>query len=112
MPFTNIDLLKKHTRTDDFGDDDEYLFHLLQVAEETVLRKIGYTESEIREVYGDEMPINAIHAVLMLAGYWYGQREAVGNGNNCPVPYGVEMMIAGVYDTCCGYYGHKRYAKR
>ena len=43
MPRVSLELLKKHVYADDFTGDDDYLDHLLAVAEEQVDTLAGYS---------------------------------------------------------------------
>lgn len=104
MAIVTVKLLKQHTRTDDFTADDEYLTYLLTTAEQLTLQKIGYTEEQIRQAHGGHAPAAAAHAVMLLAGYWYSQREAVTLGTPTPIPYGYDMLVAAAYNSTEAYY--------
>ena len=77
----NLELLKKHVRADDFRDDDEYLQHLLEAAE------------ELQELGGGEWPKPLQQAVLLAAGHWYNQREAVSGVQMAEVPYTLTALV-------------------
>jgi hypothetical protein len=47
----SLGLFKKHVRADDFADDDTYLQHLIDAAQESVINATNRTESELTE-YG------------------------------------------------------------
>ena len=46
MATIDIELLKKHVRADDFSDDDTYLAHLLEAAEQYVCTATNRTSAE------------------------------------------------------------------
>lgn len=92
MALTDISLLKQHVRADDFSDDDQYLAHLLEAAEQYVCTA---TNRSARELAGenDEFPAMIQQAVLLIAGHWYNQREAVSGVQMTEVPYTVQALI-------------------
>lgn len=93
MAFTPLSLLKSHVRADDFDDDDRYLSALLEAAETAVLRRTRRSPSELLEMGCGFFPRELTHAVLLLAGEWYAQREAASAGERRPIPYGVDALV-------------------
>lgn len=93
MAVVDLALFKKHVRADDFDDDDPYLEHLLDTAVQTVITATRRSERELTEDNGGEFPRPLVHAVLMLAGHWYNQREAVGYTHMQEVPYSMQALI-------------------
>lgn len=94
MPLVDLELLKKHVRADDFSEDDEYLSHLLEAAEEYVVTATHRTEEELAALGGGEgLPVSLQHAVLLVAGHWYNQRESVSGMPMSEVPYTVQALI-------------------
>lgn len=92
MAIVDISLLKKHVRADDFSDDDEYLEHLLDAAEDYVLRATNASSLDDILVGGD-LPAPLRQAVLLLAGHWYNQREAVSGVQMTEAPYTIQALI-------------------
>lgn len=85
--------MKKHVRADDFADDDDYLQHLLDTAVEYVRDSTNRTDEELLELGGGEWPKPLRHAVLLTAGHWYNQREAVGGVQMSEVPHTLNALI-------------------
>ncbi len=94
MATVDIALLKLHVRADDFSDDDNYLSHLLEAAEQYVQTATNRTAEELLEMGGGKsLPTMLQHAVLMIAGHWYNQREAVSGVQMAEVPYTLQALI-------------------
>lgn len=94
MAMTKLELLKKHVRADDFSDDDDYLAHLLDAAEEYVCSATNRSVEELIEMYnGLELPISIQQAILLVAGHWYNQREAVSGVQMAEVPYTLQALV-------------------
>lgn len=94
MATTKLELLKKHVRADDFSDDDDYLLHLLSAAEEYVYTATNRTSAELLEMGGgDALPATLQQAVLLIAGHWYNQREAVSGVQMAEVPYTLQALV-------------------
>lgn len=87
MSLTALSLLKVHVRADDFSEDDAYLQHLLDAAEQHVADNTNRSLADLVELGGGELPMPLTHAVLLIAGHWYNQREAVGSASMAEVPY-------------------------
>ena len=93
MAHTPLKLLKSHVRADDFEDDDAYLASILEVAESAVIRRTNRPEEDLLVMGGGQFPKELTHAVLLLAGEWYAQREAASSGERRPIPFGVDALI-------------------
>lgn len=94
MATVDLALLKRHVRADDFGDDDEYLSHLLDAAEEYVTSATNREAGELLALGGgDHLPVPLQQAVLLVAGHWYNQREAVSGAQMAEVPYTLQALI-------------------
>ncbi len=89
----DLELFKKHVRADDFDDDDEYLQHLLDTAEASVITATNRTENELETIGGGEMPKPVVHAVMLLAAHWYNQRESVSGVQMHQVPDSLSALI-------------------
>lgn len=92
MATVNLALLKKHVRADDFSDD-EYLTHLLTAAEQHVCRATNRSTEELLQMGDGIFPAELQQAVLLIAGHWYNQREAVSGVQMAEVPYTLQALI-------------------
>lgn len=93
MTTVDIALLKMHVRADDFSDDDAYLQHLLDAAEQYVCEATNRTGEELAKLGGGKLPVTLQQAVLLIAGHWYNQREAVSGVQMAEVPYTLQALI-------------------
>lgn len=93
MATVDLELLKKHVRADDFADDDEYLAHLLDAAEQYVCTATNREAAELLEMGGGKLSTMLQQAVLLIAGHWYNQREAVSGVQMAEVPYTLQALI-------------------
>ena len=93
MASVDISLLKQHVRADDFSEDDQYLQHLLEAAEQYVCDATNRTTDELLKLGGETLPVTLQQAVLMIAGHWYNQREAVSGVQMAEVPYTLQALI-------------------
>ncbi len=93
MAVVSLALFKKHVRADDFADDDEYLAHLLEVAEVAVITATNRTEQELTDDNTGEFPAPLKHAVMMLAAHWYNQRESVSSVQMHEVPDALQALV-------------------
>lgn len=94
MATVDIALLKKHVRADDFSDDDSYLAQLLAAAEQYVTTATNRSTEELLGMGdGTHLPPTLQQAVLLIAGHWYNQREAVGSAQMAEVPYTLQALI-------------------
>ena len=94
----DLELLKKHVRADEFSEDDDYLQHLLDAAVEYVRTSTNRTEKELLELGGGDeklLPTDEPlqQAVLLTAGHWYNQREAVSGVQMAEVPYTFQALV-------------------
>lgn len=93
MAVVSLALFKKHVRADDFDDDDEYLEHLLATAEVSVITATNQTEQELIDANAGEFPAPLKHAVMMLAGHWYNQRESVSTVQMHEAPDALQALV-------------------
>lgn len=93
MALVSLTLLKQHVRADDFSDDDTYLSHLLEAAEQHVVDSTCRSVSELLSMGGGSLPPTLQQAVLMIAAHWYNQREAVSSAQMAEVPYTVQALL-------------------
>ena len=76
-----------------FSEEDEYLEHLLDAAEEAVLQATHRTLEECKAAGGGTFPKTLQHAVLLLAGHWYAQRESVSTVQMHEVPDALQSLL-------------------
>lgn len=93
MSLVSLELFKQHVRADDFADDDAYLSHLLEVAEEWVVRETNRSVDELHDANGGEFPRSLLQAIMMVAGHWYNQREGVSGVQMHEVPYSLKALV-------------------
>lgn len=93
MSIVSFELFKKHTRSDDFADDDELLQQYLDAAEVRVIRATGRTEAELTEMGGGRFPADLVQVIIMLGAHWYNQRESVSNVQMHSVPEASQAII-------------------
>lgn len=86
-------MFKQHVRADDYADDDDYMQHLIETAEVSVITATNRTEAELTETGGGKFPAPLVHAMLMLAAHWYNQRESVSATQMYAVPDSLQALI-------------------
>ena len=75
--YIKLEQAKKHLILDeDFHDDDEYITDLIGVAEKAVEVNVDIALSELEDE-GGQLPAPLIHAMLLLIGQLYANREPV-----------------------------------
>lgn len=93
MAVVSLALFKKHVRADDFADDDEYLEHLLEVAETAVITATNRSQEELEQMGGGKMPTPIKHAIMLIGAHWYNQRESVSSVQMHAVPDSLQALI-------------------
>ena len=85
-------ILKKHLNIDEyFVDDDEYIKALCLAAENAVENHIARPLSEI--MTNGKIPPAVNHAILLLVGHWYANREAVSFAQGQKIPNSYEYLL-------------------
>ena len=93
MAAVSLALFKKHVRADDFSDDDEYLEHLIETAEEVVVKTVNRSREELEEMGDGGFPAPLCQAVMMLGAHWYNQRESVSTVQMHEVPDSLQALL-------------------
>lgn len=93
MAIVELALLKKHVNADDFTEDDDYLAHLLETAEASIIGSTRRSVAQLCEMRGGEFPRELKHAILLLAGHWYNQREGVAGVAMSAIPYSIDALV-------------------
>lgn len=86
MTYLNLELIKTHLNLQDFSDDDKYLQHLGSAVEFVVERDVDKKLTTIAQENGGELPPSILHAMLLLLGSYYANRENVSYTSCVEVP--------------------------
>lgn len=86
MTYLNLELIKNHLNLQNFSDDDKYLQHLGSAVEFVVEKDIDKKLSKIAEENGGEFPPSLLHAMLLLLGTYYANRENVSYASCVEAP--------------------------
>lgn len=91
----DLETVKKHVRSDEFADDDEYLQTLTEAAEEHIANVTNRSINELTEMSSDgvSLPKPIQQAVLLLVGHWYNQREAVAGTQMTEAPHTLQALV-------------------
>lgn len=91
--YINLETIKKHLNIDSFfTEDDEYLMLLEDVAEKAVSKHIDCNLSELQDGNGG-LPSPLLHAILLLVGNMYMQRESISFSNATEVPLSYSYLL-------------------
>ena len=91
--YVTVAELKKHLNIDaSFTDDDNYIAHLILACENVVQKHIDRELSEL--VDNGVLPASLTHAIMLLAGNYYANRESVAFANAQQLPHAYEYLIA------------------
>ena len=96
----SVEQCKKHLNIDpDFKEDDNYIMSLVEVAEEIVQRHIGHRFEDI--LVDGQLPMALQHAMLLLIGQFYANRESVtfGSPSELPLSYNYILQLFENYDV-------------
>lgn len=86
--------IKKHLNIDDsFHEDDEYLCDLARVAENAVQKHVDSDLSELVDEYGN-LPSPLTHAMLLMIGTFYTQRESIAYASVTEVPLAYDYLLS------------------
>lgn len=86
MTYLNLELIKTHLNLQNFSDDDKYLQHLGSAVEFVVERDIDKKLTTIAQENGGELPPSLLHAMLLLLGTYYANRENISYASCVEVP--------------------------
>ena len=93
MDYLTLDEIKKHLNIDNwFTDDDSYLEGLAEVAQVAVEKHLGYSFNELEYDYGI-VPKSIVHAMLLMIGNWYNNREALSALTLKEVPLAYQYLL-------------------
>ena len=95
MAYINLEQAKKHLNIDDeFILDDLYILDLISVAEDAISGHLNIALNELEA--GGQLPPAIIHAMLLMIGNLYANREPVSYGIMSKVPLSYEYLL-GLY---------------
>ena len=93
--YLTLEQVKKHLLIDDdFVADDLYITDLITVAEDSVSKHLDIALEELEA--GGILPPAIIHAMLLMIGNLYANREPVTYGTVAKIPYTYEYLV-GLY---------------
>jgi hypothetical protein len=97
--YINLDEAKKHLNIDDcFCDDDMYIGQLIEVSEAVIERDTGLKLSDMEDGNGN-IPSPILHAIRLLVGNFYSNREPVVVGATpSEVPLSYRHLISTYID--------------
>lgn len=92
--YVSLDAAKKHLNIEeDYHEDDQYIMGLIEAAEQAVRVHTNDGElDEIAEKHGGCLPNPLLHAMLLMVGNLYQNREVVGP-RTVTLPYNYEYLI-------------------
>jgi uncharacterized phage protein (predicted DNA packaging) len=92
--FIQLYQIKKHLNIDeDFHLDDEYLVDLSIVAEQVVQKHIDNNLDELCAENDGELPSPLMHAMLLLIGNFYANRESVAFASSSEIPLSYSYLL-------------------
>lgn len=91
--YLDLQQVKQHLYID-HNDDDQYLADLITVAENAVKVDLNVRSLKCLEDETGMLPPTVIHAMLLLIGTLYANREGVTFGTPSVVPHAYEYLIA------------------
>lgn len=86
MTYLNLELIKNHLNLQNFSDDDKYLQHIGSAVEFVVERDLDKKLTTIAQENGGELPPSLLHAMLLLLGTYYANRENISYASCVEVP--------------------------
>lgn len=94
--YITLEEAKQHLLVDiDFKTDDSYILNLITVAEDSVRQHLDVVSLNELEV-GGKLPPAIIHAMLLMIGNFYANREPVAFTTVAKLPLSYEYLI-GLY---------------
>ena len=95
MNYLNLDILKKHLNVDSyFHEDDEYISSLGDVAEEMVATHLDNKLDIITADNDGHLPMPIKHAMLLLVGNLYQNREGIAFTTVNDIPHSYDYLLA------------------
>lgn len=92
--FITLEQAKKHLLVD-FEDDDRYIVDLIAVSEDAIANHLDCQLEDLVNEDGN-LPAAINHAILLLVGNLYANREPVSYSQAVKVPFTFEYLV-GLY---------------
>lgn len=89
--YIDADDIKKHLNID-YDEDDGYLTQLVEAAESAIERFIQQPLEKLEDENGD-IPAALKHAVRLMVGGFYANREPVAFATATEIPFGLMFLI-------------------
>lgn len=89
--YIDADDIKKHLNID-YDEDDGYLTQLVEAAESAIERFIQQPLEKLEDENGD-IPAALKHAVRLMVGDFYANREPVAFATATEIPFGLMFLI-------------------
>ena len=89
--YIDADDIKKHLNID-YDEDDGYLTQLVEAAESAIERFIQQPLEQLEDENGD-IPAALKHAVRLMVGGFYANREPVAFATATEIPFGLMFLI-------------------
>lgn len=89
--YVSVEDLKKHLNID-FSDDDAYLTSLIEVAQSSIEMSVCTPLTDYEVIPGTLNPM-LVHAIKILAGTFYANREAIAFAEPRPIPYTLDYLV-------------------
>lgn len=93
--YLTLEQVKKHLIIDEyFTADDSYIESLINVAEDSISKHLNIALEDM--IVEGKIPPTITHAMLLMIGNFYTNREAVSYGTMVKLPLGYEYLV-GLY---------------
>ncbi len=94
--YITLNQAKAHLLVDeDFTGDDVYITNLITVAQDSIAQHLDIALDELEDGNG-QLPPSIVHAMLLMIGNLYANREPVSYSSVAEVPYTYKYLI-GLY---------------
>lgn len=91
IQYVDLETVKKHLNLENqFEEDDLYLIALIDVAQAAVEKYLDMPLADICK--NNVLPSPIKHAILLLVGTFYAQRESISSASMQPVPNAFELL--------------------
>lgn len=91
--FVSIDKVRSHLNLDDYTEDDEYIIHLINAAEDATAKRLNVKSlSYIVDENTGYLPESVTHQILLLVGSWYAARETFSYQSVSQLPHSFDFL--------------------